>query len=101
MTSARCRTGRPDGPPQDRPVRDADNAFEHQQAPALTLARRAHGGHNGEDAVDQHVGREQDHQRQHGRARKHQGDQTEENSEEAAEREQPPVPGERIAGSDG
>ena len=40
--------------------REIDDAFKDEQAPALAIPRRLDAGDDGEHAVDQHIGREQD-----------------------------------------
>src|ERR1700733_2054424 len=67
---------------------DIEQPFEYQQSPAVLLAAdRPHCRDDSEYAVEQHIGGEEDHQRQYCRARKDQRDASEDNAESASQRE--------------
>src|ERR1700724_1871417 len=71
---------------------DIEQAFKYQQSPAVLLAAdRPDSRDNGEHAIDQHIGREEDHQRQYRGARENQRGASEDKAENAPQREKPPV----------
>src|SRR5882762_5512729 len=76
---------------------DIGQPFKYQQSPAVLLAADGpHSRDDSEDSIDQHIGGEKDHQRQHRWTGKDQRDASEDNGENASQREQPPVSKERF-----
>ena len=63
---------------------DIDDALQDQQAPALAVPRRLDARDNGEYAIDQHVGREQDDEHPDRDPGRQQADQPKKNAQKAA-----------------
>src|ERR1700733_10809987 len=67
---------------------DIEKPFEYEQTPAILLAAdRPHRRNDSEDAVDQHIGGEQQDQRQYRWTGKDQRDASEDDAENASQRE--------------
>src|SRR4030088_3471755 len=66
--------------------RDIEQPFKYQQSPAILLAAdRPHSRDDSEDSIDQHIGGEQDHQRQHRWAGENQREASEDNADNASQ----------------
>jgi len=91
----------PDRRRRDEEGRDADEnvheALEQQEAPPLMVLGGADGRDDGEDAVGQHVGGEEQHEGEHEGGGRGEGHGAEQDADDAAQGDEPPVPGKRRA----
>ena len=77
---------------RDHPRRDGGQALDGERPPPLVALGRPDPRDDGEDAVDQRVGSEQEDEHGQRHARADEGDQPEQDGQHASERQRPPVP---------